>query len=166
MSEIAGYRQKLPGRLNAREASGAFFLDGNFLVPAELEAESREELVGEIGFAAGTETLIECGGEHRRGNGFVYCGCDGPAPFAGVGNAAGKLAEIGAGEQRDCGEIQKPGCYYAAATPDLGDIGEIQIVGIVFGMAQRRGFGVHHLLIFADVGVAGAGYSCPRRRRP
>ena len=42
----------------------------------------------------------------------------------------------------------------AAAPPDFGDVGQVQVVGIKLGVAQRRGFGIHGALLFAGIGVA------------
>ena len=60
-------------------------------VPAELEAHRREQLVLEVGLAARAEALVERGRQHRRRHGLVDRGLDRPAPFAGVGDAAGEL---------------------------------------------------------------------------
>ncbi len=62
-----------------------------FLVATELVTEGGEEFVAEVGFAAGAEAIEEGGAEDGGGNGFVDGGFDGPAAFAGVGDAAGEF---------------------------------------------------------------------------
>ena len=107
-----------------------------FLVAAELVAEGGEELVAEVGFAARAEAVVEGGAEHGGGDGFVDGGVDGPAAFAGVGDAAGEVAEVGAFEQGGGGEVEQPGGDDAAAAPDFGDVGEVEVVLVVFGIAE------------------------------
>src|ERR1700722_14034548 len=67
---------------------------------------------------------------------------------------AGKLGKSGFRKQRGGGEIQQPRGDYASAPPDFGDIREIEIVLIVFGVAQRRGLGVDCVILLANVGGA------------
>src|SRR5580698_9919689 len=68
---------------------------GLFEVPAELVAHGGEEFVGEVGVAAGAETLVEGGGEDGCGDAFIDAGSDRPAAFAGVGDAATEFGEFG-----------------------------------------------------------------------
>jgi len=55
--------------------------------------------------------------------------------------------------QGRCGEIQQPGADDAAATPDLGDFGHIDVVLVQVGMAQRRGLCIGLALHLAGVGI-------------
>ena len=49
-------------------------------------------------------------------------------------------------------EIEQPGSDHAAAAPDLGDVRQVEIVLIVLGIAQRRGFRIDHAGLLADIG--------------
>ena len=89
--------------LQFAEMEAALFL---FLVATELVAEGGEELVAEVGFAARAEAIEEGSAEDGGGHGFVDGGFDGPAAFAGVGDAAGELAEVGAFEERGGGKVE------------------------------------------------------------
>ena len=100
----------------------------SFHVSAELVAHGRQKLQSELILASRAESLIERGAQYGRGNGFVDGRNDGPASLAGIGNTSGKLREIGLVRQSSGGQIQQPGCHHASATPDLGDVGQIEIV--------------------------------------
>ena len=50
------------------------------------------------------------------------------------------------------GKIEQPRSDHAAASPDLRDVGEVEIVLIVLGIAQRRRFGIDDAGFLADVG--------------
>src|ERR1700677_1506293 len=67
---------------------------------------------------------------------------------------AGKLGKSGVRKQRGGGEIQQPGSDYTSAPPDFRDVREIEIVLIVFGVAQRRGLSVDCVILLADIGGA------------
>src|SRR6516225_3342857 len=62
-----------------------------FQMPAKAIAHGRQQLIGIIGLASRTEALVERSGQDRGGNRFVDSRLDGPASFAGVRYAAGKL---------------------------------------------------------------------------
>src|SRR5438309_10358058 len=109
-------------------------------VPAELKTHGRQNFGPKIVFAARSETLVERGGKDGGGRGGFNRGENGPAAFAGIGNAAGKAFERGLLKQRNGGESQQPGSDDAAATPHFGDICEIEIELVVFRIAQRSGF--------------------------
>src|SRR6516165_4127174 len=66
-----------------------------FEVAAKLEAHGGEQLCGEIVFAAGSESLVERSAEHWGRGGGLDGRQDGPAAFAGVGDAAGVAFEGG-----------------------------------------------------------------------
>jgi hypothetical protein len=40
------------------------------------------------------------------------------------------------------GEVEQPGGDDAAAAPDFGDRGNVEVIRVVLGMSQRRGLGV------------------------
>ena len=66
----------------------------------------------------------------------------GPAALAGVGDAAGEVREVGRFLQRRRGQVEQPGADHAAAPPDLGDLGDVEVVLVVLGVLERRGLGV------------------------
>src|SRR5216684_4730576 len=75
-----------------------------FRVTAELKTHSRQNLACEIAFASRQEALVERFREHRcRGAGLNACE-NGPAAFAGIGDAAGETLEGGLLEKRDSGQ--------------------------------------------------------------
>ena len=113
-----------------------------FEVSAEAESHGGEEFVLEVGLAAGAEALVEGRGENGHGNGFVDGGFDGPAAFAGIGDAAFEFGEGRVFHERGGGEVEQPGGDDAAAPPDFGDVADVEVVLVVFGVAERRGFGI------------------------
>src|SRR5260370_38184988 len=94
-----------------------------FRVTTELEAHGGKNFGSELPFGARSEALIESFAEHRRGRPGLDGGENGPAAFAGVGDAAGEALESGLLEKRDGGEMQEPGRHEAAAAPDYGTSG-------------------------------------------
>ncbi len=92
-------------------------------------------------------------GEHRGGHGLVDGRLDRPAALAGVRNAAGELRQLLVLQQGLGRQVQQPGGDHAAPPPDFGDVAQVEVVLIVFGIAQRRRFGVDLFLVLADVGV-------------
>src|SRR3989442_15021201 len=93
-------------------------------VPAELKTHGRQNFGPKIVFAARSETLVERGGKDGGGRGGFNRGENGPAAFAGIGNAAGKAFERGLLKQRNGGEIQEPGRDGPAPTPPFREICE------------------------------------------
>ena len=64
------------------------------------------------------------------------------------------FARSGLSSSATGGQVQQPRGDDAAAPPDLGDVGQVQVVLVVLGVAQRRGFGIDGALLLAGVGVA------------
>ena len=62
-----------------------------------------------------------------------------------------KSARSGLSQQGLGRQVEQPRGDDASAPPDLGDVGEVQVVLVEFGMAQGGGLGVNVLLMFADV---------------
>ena len=60
-------------------------------MPAELVAHRREQLVGEIRFAARAEPLVQRRGQHMGRHALIDRGLDGPAAFAGIGHPAREM---------------------------------------------------------------------------
>src|SRR5580658_4402316 len=87
---------------------------GLFEVAAELKAHGGEQLVGEIRFTARGEPLVQSRGENRRRHSLVNRRLDGPASFAGIGDAAGELRKSGILDKRDRGKVEQPRSDHAA----------------------------------------------------
>src|SRR5208282_1764422 len=92
--------------------------------------------------------------QDRCGNGFVNGSLDGPASLARVRDSAGELRQLRITRQRCCCQVQQPGGNDATPSPYLGNIGEVEVVLIMFRIAQRRRLRVNGMLLLADVGVA------------
>src|SRR5579863_6307169 len=135
--------------MRQRVSVTGFFFD----VAAKLEAHGGKNFTGKVVFAAGREALVERSAEDRSGRGGFNGSEDGPAALPGIGDAARVTLESGLLEERDGGEVEQPGSNHGAAAPDFGDIGEIEVILIMLGIAKRRGFRIGFALLFADVGV-------------
>src|SRR5712664_1543314 len=124
-----------------------------FRMTAELKTHGRQKLCGEFPFATRREALVERFAQHRSRRAGLYGGENRPAAFAGVRDAAGETLERWLLEKRNRREVEQPGSNDAAAAPDFGDIGEVEIVLVMFRIAQRRGFGIGLVMLLADIGV-------------
>src|SRR5262249_16325899 len=144
--------RRRPGRRRVPHPSSFAFL--LLVVPAELEAHRREELVLVIGLAARGEARVERGREDRRRNRLLDGALDGPAALARVGDAAGEVLQGRIGRERGRREIEEPGGDDAAAPPDLGDVAEVEVILVVLVVAERRGLRVDGALGLAGVGRA------------
>src|SRR5215218_2173510 len=123
------------------------------VVAAELLAHRREDLVAEVAEPARVEALVQGGGEDRRRHSLVDRRDRRPAALAGVGDAATELLEAGGFLQRRRGQVEQPGADHAAAAPDLGDLGQVEVVLVVLRVVERRRLGVGLALGLAGVGV-------------
>ena len=63
-----------------------------------------------------------------------------------------KLASAGILEQRGRRQVEQPRRDHAAAPPHLGDVGQVEVVLVMRGIAQRRRLGVDRVRLLADVG--------------
>ena len=121
------------------------------LVAAEAVAHRREHLLGEGVLLARAEAREERGGQHLGRHRLVDRRLDGPAAFAGILDEAGVTARsVAILGQRRGGEVEQPGGDHAAAPPDLGDVGEVEVEAM---LGRQR----------VDAGVA-SGCRSPRRR--
>ncbi len=77
------------------------------------------------------KALVERRTQHRHGHAFVDGRLDRPAAFARIGNASGKFRQLRVFQQRRGRQIQQPGADHAAAPPDFGHVGQIEIVLVV-----------------------------------
>src|SRR5215468_3568242 len=125
-----------------------------FEMATESESHRREELVLIIGVTARGEAFIERSGENRSWDGLVDGSLDGPSAFTGVGHTAGELFEFRIFDQSRRRQIEQPRGDNAASPPYLGDIAQVQVVLIVFGIAQRCGLGVDGIHLLPDIGAA------------
>src|SRR6266481_9457545 len=103
-----------------------------FDVPAELEAHRRQYFRREVIFTARCKPLKQRGGQYGRGGGGLDRREDGPAAFAGIGDAAGETFECGLIEERNGGQIEQPRCDNAAPAPYFRDVRKIEVVLVVF----------------------------------
>src|ERR1700690_4492313 len=99
--------------------SGCLFPVGLLEVAAELKAHGGKQLVGEIRLTARGEPFVQSGGENGRRHGLVNRRLDSPAPFAGIGNAAGEFFQSRILDERYGGTVKQPRSNHAASAPDL-----------------------------------------------
>src|SRR6266404_2830923 len=124
-----------------------------FDVAAELKAHRGQYFCGKVVFAARRKPLEQRSGQNgRRRSGFDG-GEYGPAAFAGIGDAAGKAFQSWLLEKRNRGQIEQPRCDHAAAAPYFRNVGKIEIVLIVFRIAQWCGFRIGFTVRFPRVSV-------------
>src|SRR5437016_5289346 len=97
-------------------------------VAAEGETHGREEPVGVLVAAARAEPLEQGRAEHAGGYALVDGRLDGPAPLARVGHSAREVGQIGAVQEGLRRQVEQPGGDDAPAPPDLGDVGDVQVV--------------------------------------
>src|SRR5262245_43487309 len=135
---------------------GTFILSssfcGFFQMPAKLITHRREQLVGKIRLAAGAEALIERRTQHVSRHCFVDGSFDCPAPLAGVRNSAFELLQSRILNQGCRRQIEQPRGNHAAAPPHFRDVRKIEIVLVMFRVAQRCRLGIDLPLLLADVG--------------
>src|SRR2546422_1406093 len=75
---------------------------------AELVAHRGQQLVREVGLAAGAEALVQRRAQDGRRDGFVDRGGKRPPSFAGVRDAAFEAGEIGILGERGRGQVEEP----------------------------------------------------------
>src|SRR5258707_3981600 len=84
-----------------------------FRVPAELKAHGGQNLGGKVAFPSRQETLVQRFRKHRGRSDGLDAGKNGPAAFAGIGNAAGETLEGRRLEPRNGRQGEKPGGAHA-----------------------------------------------------
>src|SRR5579859_2222183 len=94
-----------------------------FRMPAELGTHGGEEAVLEVGFAARGEPPEECRREDVRRRSHVNGRLESPASLPRVRHASLEMIEGRIGGERGGGQVEQPGRDYAAAAPDLRDVG-------------------------------------------
>src|SRR2546428_2126725 len=131
-------------------ASSSF--GGFFQVSTELIAQSREQFICEICLAARAKTLIQGGRQDVNGHGLVDGGLNRPAPLARVRNPPREFRQSRIRDQGGRREIQQPRRDHTAAPPHLRDVREIELVLVVFGVAQWRRLSIDRVFLLAHVG--------------
>src|SRR5208283_4102493 len=115
-----------------RHSSGAYLLGGGlFLIDTELVTKGGQHLVSEVVLATRAEASIQRGTEDGGRNRLVEGRRDRPAPLPRVRHPAGELRQVRAIEERHGGQVQEPRGDDTATAPDLGDIGQIQVVRVI-----------------------------------
>ena len=117
---------------------------------AEAEAHRGQQLLAERVVLARAEAGEQRGGQHVGRHRFLDRRLDGPAALAGIRDMAGEIREVGLLGQRDRGEVEQPGGHHAAAPPDLGDVGEVEVEALV-------GRQIGRVLVLEDVEALGIG---------
>ena len=132
---------------------------------AELVTKRGQYFVGEVVLAAGAEAFEQRGTKDWSRNRLVDGGIKSPPAFPGIGDAARELRQVRVIEQRLGCQIQKPRRDHTAATPNLGHVRQIDVVLIMFRIAQRRRFSIDGRAYLSRRWRA-AECSAPRRKRP
>ena len=121
---------------------------------AEGLAHRGEDAVAEVGLAARGEPVEERGGEHRHRHALLDRGLHRPPALARVAHVAGVLVEarrlvqrLRAVRSRSHEEMTEPRRQSSA------DRGDVELVLVEVGVAQRRRLGVRLLRVQADVRV-------------
>ncbi len=100
---------------------------------AEAEAHGRQHFLAESLLLPRAEAGVERGGQHIGRNRFLDRRLDGPAALAGILDKAGEMSELRIARQGRRAEIEQPGRDHAAAPPDLGDVGQVELEALVLG---------------------------------
>src|SRR5688572_28296660 len=105
---------------------------------AELRPQRRQQFFREGVVAARPEPRVQRGGE-RVGRHLFLDGCrHGPAPLARVGDASLEALEVRIFTERARRQIQQPRADDAAAPPDFGNLGEVELVAVLLGQRLAR----------------------------
>ena len=111
-------------------------------VPAKPEPHGRKHLLGKPMFLARAKAHVQRRRQHVRRHRFLDRRFDGPAALAGIRDMAGEIRQISVLRQRLGGQVEQPGRHHAAAAPEFGDVGHVEIVTFVLGQSLgRRGCG-------------------------
>src|SRR4029453_11180546 len=111
-------------------------------VATELEPLGGEDPAGEVVPAPRAEPLVEGRGQDVGGDAELDGDLGGPPPPPGGGAPAVVLAQVGIVEERPGGQVDEPGPDHGAPAPELDDLGEVELVLELPGVAHRGGLGV------------------------
>src|SRR5436309_10031204 len=114
-------------------------LGGVLDVAAELVAHGREHLVTEGVILAGAETIEQRRGEDVDRHRLLDGGLERPPPFARVLDLARELRKLGALGEGARRQVEQPRGDDAAAPPQLGDVGEVELEAVAVGQGLRGG---------------------------
>jgi len=64
-----------------------------------------------------------------------------------------KIGQVRFFQQGNGGQVEQPRGHDAAAPPDFGHIGQVEIILVILRIAQRSSFGIGRALLFAGIGV-------------
>lgn len=95
---------------------------------AELLPHGGEHLVGELVATSAVESAVESGGEDGCWDSLLDCVEHGPAPFTGIGDPPGEAVKGWVLDERGRCQVEEPGGDDAAATPQLGYLGDVEVV--------------------------------------
>src|ERR1019366_9539775 len=109
-----------------------FFIRGGFYVSAKFLPHGGKYLLRERVLLAGAEASEKSGGKHIHRHGFINCGLDGPAAFAGVLHESAVLRQRGILRQRHGSQIEQPRTDHSPAPPHFRDIWQVEIVAEFF----------------------------------
>src|SRR5829696_2144895 len=111
-------------------------------MPTELESHSGQNFISEVRFAPRTKALEQRRAQHGYWNAFFNRRVDRPTPFAGVGDTSREAFQLRMLRECDRCQIQQPRSDDTAAPPELSYLRYIEIVLVVFRIAQWRGLSI------------------------
>src|SRR5262245_32533021 len=106
-----------------------------FEMTAEFVPHGRQQLVAEVRLAARAEALVQGGGQDRDRHRLVDGRSDRPPPLAGIGHAPLEALELRVLDECGGRQVEEPRGNDAAASPHLGDVGQIEVVLVMLGIA-------------------------------
>src|SRR5215472_3799319 len=95
---------------------------------AEFEAHGREEALAERMLLAGAEASEKRRRQNVGGHRLLDRGVDGPAPFSRILDVTREARERLILGEGDGGQVEQPRGDDAAAPPDLGDVGKVELI--------------------------------------
>src|SRR4051812_25244479 len=120
---------------------------------AEPETHRRQKLVRELRLTTRAEPLVKRRSQHRSRNGLIDPGLDRPPPLTRIRNSAAKLRQLRILDECRRRKIQQPRRNHTPAPPHLSHIRQVEVVLVVFRIAQRRSLSIDLRGMLADVGA-------------
>src|ERR1700733_8368723 len=119
---------------------------------AKLVAHRRQKFIREVGLTARTETLIKRHSQHRSRNSLIDPGLDRPSSFARIRDSTAKLRHLRILQQRSRGQVQQPRSNDTPTPPNFSHIRQIEVILVVFRIAQRRRLSINLGGMLANIG--------------